>query len=98
MVIDPLSHDFNVELVGSLSTIGSSYNDIDVAMFYNNSNSEEIPRFIEALRSLGWEKEVNEVNYDKNSKGDIYTAKVKDSNEKIFDVRLEVYFQQKLSE
>lgn len=97
-VIDPLSHDFKVKLVGSIATKGSSFNDIDVPMFYNNSNSDEIQRFENALLALGWTKALNQVNYDKNSKGDIWTMKVKDSDHAIFDVCLEIYFQQQLSE
>lgn len=97
-VVAPLSGAFNIQLVGSLATKGSSYNDIDLAMFYENSNSDEMPRFIEALKSLGWEKNENQENYDKNSKGDVWTMKVKDSNYNIFDICLEVYFQQNLSQ
>lgn len=97
-VLDPLKNQFEVGLVGSLSKEGgTSYNDVDLVMFYHNSNTDEIPRFLQLLESLGWVQSDHLIDLADNPKAHYYSMKVNDQG-KVFDVYLDIYFQQYLSE
>lgn len=96
-IINPLKDQFKLVLTGSLASIGgTSYNDIDIIMTYKNK--DEIEQFKEALLNMGWTQDEDETYDNHYYNGEIwnnkFVTKKEDKESEIYDVRLEIYYQQ----